>query len=462
MNYNKFFFSFNFFLNLYLIIIINKNFVSSYYILPFKHIRTSLSELYNIHPDKTKDEIFLNYTNNFNLLTPFKINNSFTFYGLLKSGLVCTSLSYDSYISDSDYYLKNNNTYINITNIFNKIKLDSNKTDHLEILIGLGISQFNLSHDCISFAEEIKKNDNTAKTYTWSIKYSEFSNQNNNFDGEMILGIEPHEYQPLIYKELNYRTINSYVNEDSDYYPMFENNDFGILFNSIYFYNNNDISSENEIKIRDPSSMDGFFSFNFGMVQSPHEYMTLIQSNFFDKYPCKKVTFSLYYFTFVCDKNQLKTEIFIKSFPTLYFKHIDINYIFELTSKDLFVEENNKLYFMIYSSDTLELRWNFGEIFLKKYFFTFNQNKKSIGFYESLKDNGDEDSHNRNKNYNNNIGITILLIGIGLIIINIIIGILIWKKVCKNNRKKRANELKDDNYDYLTDNSINNKIIDSI
>ena len=157
MNCIAFFFISNFFLSLYLLIITNKNFVSSYYILPFKHTRTSLSDLYNIHPNKTKDEIFLNYTNNFNLLTPFKINDSFTYYGFLKSGLVCTSLSYDSYISDSDYNLKNNNTYINISNIFNKIEIDSSKMDHVEILIGLGISQFNLSHDCISFAEEIKK-----------------------------------------------------------------------------------------------------------------------------------------------------------------------------------------------------------------------------------------------------------------------------------------------------------------
>ena len=461
MNYIKFFFISNFFLNLYLMTIVNINFVSSYYILPFKHIRTSLSELYKIYPDKTKDEIFLNYTNNFNLLTPFKITDSFIYYGILKSGLLCTSLSYDSYISDSDYNLKNNNTYINISNIFNKIKIDSNNTNHVEILIGLGITQFNLSHDCISFAEEIKKNDNSIKTYTWSIKYNENIHQNNNFDGEILMGIEPHEYQPLFYKDLNYHTINSYLNEVSDYYPMFENNDFGILFNSIYFYNNNDYSSENIIKIVNPTSMDGFLSFNHGMVQSPLEYMTLIKNNYFDKYPCKKVTFSLYYFTFVCDKSQINTEFFIKSFPTLYFKHIDLNYIFELTSKDLFMEENNKLYFMIYSSDTLDFRWILGEIFLKKYFFTFNQNKKSIGFYENMKGNGDDGSHNKNKD-DNNIGIIILFIGIGLIVINIIIGIFVWKKACGNNRRKRANELNDDNYDYLADNTNNNKIINDI
>lgn len=68
------------------------------------------------------------------------------------------------------------------------------------------------------------------------------------------------------------------------------------------------------------------------------------------------------------------------TFPTLYFKHIYLNYIFELNGKGLFKEEKNKLYFMIFTSD-IE-KWYFCEIFLKKYFYTFNQNKKAIDFYK--------------------------------------------------------------------------------
>ena len=57
-----------------------------------------------------------------------------------------------------------------------------------------------------------------------------------------------------------------------------------------------------------------------------------------------------------------------------------------------------------------------------------------------------------------------LIIGIGLIIINsVIFGFYLKKKTCENNRRrKRANELKDDNYDHLPEdnsNQNNNRII---
>ena len=229
------------------------------------------------------------------------------------------------------------------------------------------------------------------------------------------------------------------------------------------FYNNNNISPDNLIKCINPESMDTSLSFNIGMIQSPTEYLNLIKNNFFKKYLnqniCKEITFS-YYYTYVCDKNKLDIEQFYKTFPTLYFKNIDINYIFELDSKDLFKEENNKLYFMIYSSNSVELKWTFGEIFLKKYYFTFNRNKKLIGYYSNMIKEGEIDKKNNNENKTPSIGIIILIIGILLLIINIIIGICLWQKKCGNNRRKRANELKDDNYDYLADNSDNNKIID--
>ena len=336
------------------------------------------------------------------------------------------------------------------------------------MIIGLGISQYDLLSGCKSFIDEIKKNDNTIKTYAWSINYFDDELKNkNNYDGELIIGIEPHEYLPSIYNEDNSITINNHIDEYSYYYPMFEYNEYGIQFNSIYFYINNKNSSKNLISCVNPTSMDGLFSFDKGMIRGPNEYYFLIKTNFFDKYLnlniCKEVSFTDYTsHYFICDKQKLNIDEFYKSFPTLYFKHIDLNYIFELTSKDLFKEENNKLYFMISCSDTE--KWFLSEIFAKKYFFSFNQNKKSISFYNKINENKktkDNKNNDGNGNTQSYIGIIFLLIGIGLIIINVIIfGICFWEKNCGKNRRKRANELKDDNYDYLTDdNSNNNKII---
>ena len=458
-------FSYSFY-NIFLFIIINKNFISSYYILPFKNIRTSLSEIKLFNKNLTEEEIFLKYSNNMTLITLLKINNSLTFNGYLKSDSVCIQEIYDSCISNIDLNIINNLENEKTSKIFekiiknSKIKLDNKKC--INIIIGFGTTQFNLSSQCLSFVDEIKNNDKEIKSYTWSIKYNNINNKND-YDGEIIIGIEPHEYLPSIYNESNYKTINNYIDEESFYYPEYEKNLYGIKFNSIYFYNNNNISPDNLIKCINPESMDTFLSFNIGMIQSPTEYLNLIKNNFFKKYLnqniCKEITFS-YYYTYVCDKNKLDIEQFYKTFPTLYFKNIEINYIFELTSKDLFKEENNKLYFMIYSSNSVDLKWTFGEIFLKKYYFTFNRNKKLIGYYSNMIKEGENDQKNNDANKTPSIGIIILIIGILLLIINIIIGICLWQKKCGNNRRKRANELKDDNYDYLTDNSDNNKIID--
>ena len=75
----------------------------------------------------------------------------------------------------------------------------------------------------------------------------------------------------------------------------------------------------------------------------------------------------------VCDKNKLDIVQFYKMFPKLYFKNVDLNYIFELNANDLFKEKNKQIYFMIYCNELMSLKWVFGEIFLKKYF-TYNQN----------------------------------------------------------------------------------------
>ena len=451
------------FIILFVITIIKQNFVSSYYVLPFKIKRPSLDDLYKIHSNISEDEIFLNYTYKMSLITLLKINDSLTIEGYIESSSVCSSLSTYSCTSDLDLNIIFNHNNVNLSNIFDIINkygrnnFENNKC--IKMIIGFGISQYNLS-----FVDEIKKNDNTVKTYTWSINYYDINNIKD-FDGEIIIGIEPQDYHPSIYNENNYITINNYIDEDSYYFPMFENSEYGIQFNSIYFYINNNNSSKNIIKCINPTSMEGLFNFDKGMIQSPEEYFILIKNNFFNKYSniCKEIYFSnIYnYRTFVCEKNKLNEDEFYKNFPTLYFKHVELNYIFELTAKDLFKEENNKIYFMIFSSDVEN--WHFGEIFMKKYFFSFNQNKKSISFYfNNIKNEEKNDKTDEgNTDTISNLGIIFLCVGIVLIIINgIIFGICIYKNKCRINRRKRANELNDDNYDYLTDdNSNKNKII---
>ena len=139
-----------------------------------------------------------------------------------------------------------------------------------------------------------------------------------------------HDYQPFIYNKSNYIIINNYIDEDSYYFPMFENNEYGIQFNSIYFHKNNKIISENLVQHINPTSMEGLFSLTIGMVQCPEEYYNLIKKYFFAQYldECTEVTFSdnyRLYNTFVYDKNKLNLDDFY-NFPNIIFQ----TYLFEL------------------------------------------------------------------------------------------------------------------------------------
>ena len=93
-----------------------------------------------------------------------------------------------------------------------------------------------------------------------------------------------------------------------------------------------------------------------------------------------------------------------------------------------------------------------GKLFLKKYFFTFNQDMKMIGYYK-------EEELNDEKNDNNSIFTSVnntylIIIMIILIIIFGVVGFFLGKIVYDKVRKKRINEV-DDNYDYFPQENIN-------
>ena len=80
----------------------------------------------------------------------------------------------------------------------------------------------------------------------------------------------------------------------------------------------------------------------------------------------------------------------------------------------------------------------------------FNPDIKEIGFYST--DINIEKNENNEKDSNfKKIFISILVI-IGLCIICVIVGVILGKKLYGLKRKKRANEMADDNYKYFSEN----------
>ena len=137
---------------------------------------------------------------------------------------------------------------------------------------------------------------------------------------------------------------------------------------------------------------------------------------------------------YYCNKEKYKNNM--KYFPPLQFLHIEMNYTFELTYEDLFIEKYDKLILLIFFKDR-GITWRLGKPFLKKYAFIMNQNDKIVRFYE-------KHGYQKNDDGNQKMVIMITMIGVGVIILTVL-GIFIGKYLFK--KKKRLNTL-DDEYEY--------------
>ena len=91
--------------------------------------------------------------------------------------------------------------------------------------------------------------------------------------------------------------------------------------------------------------------------------------------------------------------------------------------------------------------WLIGEIFLKKYLFTFNLESKTISYYKNQINKSENNEINIIKKSNSFIRIFIELI---MAIIIVLCIYLLYRKY-KKSRKLLANELEDNNYAYVSD-----------
>ena len=433
------------------------NAIYSYYVFPFKYHRPNLLELSRNYPNLSKEEIYFNYLNSLSIYTLVEIENSKIYEMFFNSKEKCTFLTNKTCISERINIPKQNHTNSNISKIFEFINKNNSLEKCISGEIGLALPGYINKLICFPMISEIKNNDNTVKSLVWSIKYYNDS-QNNYYDGEIIIGMEPHEYEPSIYNESDYYKLNNYINEEYYEYGYINNMAFTIKFEKVYFYINSNEDIINEFI--DSDYNEASLEFELGMIKCPFIYFILIKEYFFEKFInssiCKEMIILDQSHSFICDKNKLNMKIseFYKLYPSIYFYSFHLNYTFVLKGEDLFLEKDDKLYFMVFSKNENINNWRLGDIFFKKYFLTFNHDSKTIGFYiKNLKEdkNGKQKKSVNKEKHKINYSIIIFILGIVLLIIEI--GFCIYcfyKKGFWINRKKRANELVDDNYDYQT------------
>ena len=249
-------------------------------------------------------------------------------------------------------------------------------------------------------------------------------------DNKIIIGSFPHDINSKKYHSEKYKTVNTIALNN-----LKGNLIWGLRFSNIIYNDINlNLSSEQE-KI-------GKIEFDLGIVVAPQVFQNFFIEQFFGQYMKKNICFNNTYgkvnFMY-CQKNsQFKKE----NFKTLYFNNFELNVIFELNYEDLFFEKNDYIYFMIVFKETTS--WSFGELFLKKYHLTFNQEAKTIGYYE-------DPPKPIKKPDNFKFYLIIIILSI-VLIASISVGVYLYIKTGK--KKSRANELNDD-FEY--ESSINNQ-----
>ena len=210
-----------------------------------------------------------------------------------------------------------------------------------------------------------------------------------------------------------------------------------------------------------------YFELNplFELILGTNDFKENITEDYFNSYISKGICSLKEYNEFnyfECDSGKF-TSNDIKNCPTIYMPNIGLNFIFELKSEELFIKVNNNWYFQIvFPVKDLEYeRWIMGRIFMRKYPVKFSPFNHLIGFYikenndEINKDDKEQKGNETISNYNGRkIYIYIIIIVVALAFTGL--GLFLGKKFFYP-RKKRANELLDDNYQYDSGNNKENQ-----
>ena len=364
---------------------------------------------------------------------------------------------YNKSINDMIFIYNTNENNIN-TNYKN---INQNKEEQKSYYLNIGFQIINQKmlkeREKYNFITQLKKREIIDK-YDWSIFFKKGPNNNGNFldnpdylinaKGEILIGDLPDNYNPNNYN----------IEQLKKTYSIYSSNIFkwGLEFKEIFYYKDN-IKKQNSTQIVNISVKDVHININNYIILSPMIYFHKIKSDFFDFYikvGICKINQGIEYKNIICEKSDKFGIEQLKKFPTLYMEHHEFNYTFEFTYEDLFLEKDHNFWFLIalssFYSDLEE--WNMGIVFLRKYNLIFNQDTKTISFYNpNIKIKNISETL-----WKNSIAVITMLVIVILLIFFAVgfIYIYICKKYLKSNKdKKRLNHIYDNN-EYLKEDKV--------
>ena len=334
-------------------------------------------------------------------------------------------------ISTEDFYIQKNKSEFNtVHNIKFILAKSSIYMDPPEAICGLQLPKFNSEPD-YNIINSLK-NANQTNSYNWYLDYENFPNN----EIKLIIDAYPHDLNSKKYNYEKFTKTSAIALDDYKRYPQWALRFSEINYDDVKFEG---ISSSFQI---------ARLQFDSNIIIAPNEMGYFLEKQFFGEYISKNICF--FNDTTINKYIYCKNKQFdVKKFKSIYFKNVDLTIIFELSYKELFYINGDYIYFLIIFRQIDD--WIFGDIFLKKYFLVFNQEAKTIGYYQGM-----EKEENEKK-----FKITLTHILLFLILLAlIVVGIVLYIK--KGPRKKKANEL-DDGYDYnqsINDQNDKNKIIE--
>ena len=272
------------------------------------------------------------------------------------------------------------------------------------------------------------KSNNITDNYKWTLKY------NSNDEGLVIFGTNMNEIIKNYNEKYLYHIESRYIG--GSYYWCFDIDLLTVFGDK----NMSFVGKDRWIEINND------YSFLIGNDDFEN-YIKDYFSEYVDKNICYKGEwqYNQYYsyYVYECDKEKFGKED-IKKFPSISFlnRKLETELVFE--NNELFTETKYKFFYNVIFRKTKGGYWVFGKLFFKKYQVMFDLDSDIIYIYKDNKENknnSDSDNSSGTKLFLQIIGI------IGLVCITGFLGYLLGKYLNKM-RKKKANELRDDEYDY--------------
>jgi hypothetical protein len=354
----------------------------------------------------------------------------------LRKEVIKISYQPDEYMAlGSDFFSfneKNNMSFL-FKHVKNEDEINFDEIKNNNYIVKIGMILPSREMKCPQFFHDVKKVANLSK-YIISFEFDE-----NNNKGNLIFGDELFNYKNTKYFESQY--IGSYSSQN----------------HQIYFNEAKMILNSDNTNINISQGTNSIFDYNLGFIIGLDNYKKLIDLHFFDDLLNKKICSydnvhfnNTNFIVYSCGGGNFESKI--KSFPKLIFVSKNFEYNFELTYADLFTKINNKYYFLVIFKEKSEKNtWIFGQPFYKKYQFTINLDQNWVGFYNPNKEKIIPQKQESSTSGMSKTSKVLLIVGLVILFIGISVGMFFLGRKLKNDRKRRANELTDDNYIYSHD-----------